>query len=305
MPEQDDNNFLPLEIKPGIQKLSAGRLSVNAPGKVNLNLHVGPLREDGFHPLDSIVAKIALYDNIELKLRNDGEITFACNGFGCGDNSQNLAYLAACALRTKCDTQGCDIYLDKGIPSGSGLGGGSSDAAAVLVGLNELWEMNLSADEFLPIAAELGSDVPLFLGSRASRMTSRGEKISAVEMQDFWVVLILPNISCPTSKVYKAFDATGKSHISPQLDTKIFGTPVSQWRGLMVNDLTEPALDLFESLGEVYRAIEPLVGFPLCMSGSGSTLFVLCESESEAAGVIRKIPEDFRRCSHIVPSNPW
>jgi len=173
------------------------------------------------------------------------------------------------------------------------------------VGLNELWGLNLSVDELLPIAAELGSDVPLFIGSHASRMTSRGEKISPVEMQDFWVVLILPNISCPTSQVYNAFDAKGKSQISPQLDMQIFSTPVSQWRGLMVNDLTEPALGLFGSLDEVYRAIEPCVELPLCMSGSGSTLFVLCDSKHEAEGVLRKIPEDFRNCSRIVQSNPW
>lgn len=307
MPEQSNDIILFSQTKPRIQKLSPTKLLINAPGKINLNLYVGPLQEDGFHPLDSIVAKIAIYDTIELQLRDgkDGEITFASQGCDCGDNSRNLAYLAACALRNKCNIPGCDISLNKNIPPGGGLGGGSSDAAAVLMGLNELWELKLSACELLGIAAELGSDVPLFLGSAVSRITSRGEKISPLELQDFWVVLILPNVSCPTGEVYNAFDTMGKSDISQQLDAEIFSKPVSHWRNLMVNDLMKPAMDLFGSLSEIYRAIQPLVGLPLCMSGSGSTLFVLCDSESEAESAVQKIPDNFRNFARIVRSNPW
>ncbi|MCK5113503.1 MAG: 4-(cytidine 5'-diphospho)-2-C-methyl-D-erythritol kinase [Phycisphaerae bacterium] len=291
--------------KPQIEKLAPTKLLVNAPAKINLNLHVGPLREDGFHPLDSIVAKIALYDAVELQLRDDDEITFACEGFDCGDNSQNLAYRAAKGLRGNRKIHGCDICLSKKIPPGGGLGGGSSDAAAVLLGLNELWGLGLSGSELLPIAAELGSDVPLFLASRSCRMTSRGEEISPTDVHDFWAVLILPNISCPTGSVYGAFDAAGKSQLAPQLDAKFFAKPVSQWRDLMVNDLTRPAMGLFTQLAEIYQAIASCVELPLCMSGSGSTLFVLCDSESEAADVVGKIPDEFRSTARIVQSNPW
>ena len=304
MPE-NNNDILYPQTKPRIQQLNPTGLLVNAPGKINLNLYAGALREDGYHPLDSIVAKISLYDTIELQLRDDDKIAFECKGFDCGDNSQNIAYMAACALRAKRDVPGCDILLSKQIPPGSGLGGGSSDAAGVLLGLNELWGLNLSVTELLPIAAELGSDVPLFLGSRASRIISRGEKISSVEVHDFWAVLIFPNVSCPTGQVYQAFDTTGKSQLTPQLDTQIFSKPVSQWRNLIVNDLMKPGLELFKPLTEAYRAIEPCMGLPLCMSGSGSTLFVLCDSQPEAVSVIRKIPDDFRSYARIVRSNPW
>ena len=166
---QSDYPVLP--ARPQMTAIEGGCLRVLAPAKINLNLLVGPRRADGFHPVDSLVAKVTLYDELELRPREDGQITLACEGRDCGPADSNLVLGAAKALAERTghespqrELPGVAICLRKHIPPGGGLGGGSSDAAATLMAMNDLWRLGLGLDELSRIASQLGSDCPLFLG---------------------------------------------------------------------------------------------------------------------------------------------
>lgn len=285
---------------PRTKPLGRGCVRLHAPAKINLNLLVARPRSDGFHPLDSFVAKISFYDRLELRLRSDERICLACEGIDCGSAAENLAMKAAKALAAAAGrpVAGVDILLDKQIPPGGGLGGGSSDAAAVLVGLSDLWSLDLPAKKLADLAAGLGSDVPLFLGQAASQMTGRGEIIEPIDVYPFWVILILPGLVCPTGQVYRVFDAT-PTEAEKQLDPTILTQPPSQWRPLLVNQLQRPAMQLAPGLANLRDALAAATNLPVNISGSGSTLFILCDDQAEAREAGNRIPRQFQSLCRI------
>jgi len=284
--------------------VSADGLRVLAPAKINLNLLVGPRRADGYHPLDSVVAKVTLYDEIALRSRGDGQITFSCHGADCGPDEHNLALRAARALANGRKVPGADIVLHKVIPPGKGLGGGSSDAAAVLAGLNELWRLGLGNAELSSLAAGLGSDAPLFFGPAALRMTGRGERIEPVSVHPFVTVLWMGEPACSTTAVYQAFDRQGPA-MGRQLDVALLAQPPSRWRGLLVNQLAPAAEELFPPLRRIRQEMAGAVGQDVGMTGSGSALFILCDDLEEAHRVLAALAGRFQRECLLVCSNPW
>ncbi len=286
---------------PRVRPVAGGALCILAPAKLNLNLLVGPLRKDGYHPLDSIVAKVSLYDEIELHLRSDGHISVRCDGYDCGPDDKNLALLAARRLLDRCG--GVDIAVRKRIPPGKGLGGGSSDAAAVLWGLNELFRLGMSNDALAAIGAQLGSDVPLFFGPPASRMTGRGEIISPAGVPGFAAVLVLPDFACATSAVYREFDKA-PIEMGRQLDAGAIRGRAAAWSGLLENQLTGAAERLCPALAEMRRRMEAELQLPVHMSGSGSAMFVLCDGTNEADDIAEQLA-DMPAELIIVESNPW
>jgi len=323
--EQERPAVLP--VLPRTEAIANG-LRVRAPAKLNLNLLVGLRRADGFHDLDSVVAKVTLYDEIELRPRGDGQITFSCTGADCGSDERNLALLAArllaeetkdnvrmaaqtmCrhgALRRTKRGVGVDIALSKRIPPGKGLGGGSSDAAAVLMALNELWDLRLPQAELSALAAELGSDVPLFLGPPTLRITGRGERVAPARVHPFLAVLYLPGFSCPTAEVYRSFDELAKAPPAPRkLGMRaVRERPPSRWRHLLRNDLAPAARRICRELGRVWDDLARRARRPVQMTGSGSALFVLCDDEDEAAAVLGEMPQDVRRQCLLVQQNRW
>jgi len=366
--------------RPRHQQLPGGAICVAAPAKINLDLLVGPRRADGYHPLDSIVAKVSLYDEITLTPRDDGQITLACRSADCGPAEMNLAYRAAKLLardaglgnrsmgvspmsltgvspvdsaetndqhgrdppladathgqvlgtpdgdaratRNARAVTGVDIALAKHIPPGKGLGGGSSDAAAVLAGLDQLWRLATPADRLAELAAALGSDVPLFLGPPAARMTGRGEKLHPVAVHSFAAVLHMPDFACATADVYRAFDRlanaagalTGAPPTSPahagrpvprreQID--LAATPPSAWRARLANDLTAAAEAVSEQLRQTLELLRACAAAPVSMTGSGSAMFIICDSVDEAQAVARRLPPDLPGRTVIVLPNPW
>ncbi len=291
-----------------MQQLPGRSLRVHAPAKINLNLLVEPVRADGYHPLDSLVARVTFYDTIDLAVRDDGQIHLDCQGLDCGDVSQNLALRAAKLLAAnspegKCP--GADITLIKQIPPGKGLGGGSSDAAAVLWALNDLWGLDLPEKRLAQLAAKLGSDVPLFLGPAVLQMTGRGEIITPTKLKPFWAVLILPELACPTGPVYSAFDKLPLKE-SQQLDlNEISQLPPSAWRGRLVNQLAPAAVAITPALGELGEQLQKAIASPVHLTGSGSAMFVLCDDLAEAAAVRARIDGNLPLKSLIVSQNPW
>lgn len=290
-----------------IESISPSCLRTYAPAKINLHLLVHPVAEDGYHPLDSLVAKITFCDVIDLQLRSDGEITFSCAGAACGPDEGNLALLAAkllAPMRRGSDL-GVAVSLAKSIPPGAGLGGGSSDAAAVLVALNQLWQLGLPHSDLRELAAELGSDVPLFVDGPAARITGRGEIVHPIEVHPFTVALLLPEFACKTPEVYREFDKAPPPPaevIDPEV---IASRPPSQWRGLLANQLAPAARRVCPELAELWDRLSAAVPLPVHLTGSGSVLFVLCDDDEELRSVMSAVPPQLRTLCRPAGTNPW
>lgn len=314
-----NNNVLPtiLPIQPFMETGSGGLLHLHAPAKINLNLLVGPKRADNFHDLDSIIVRLSLYDQIDLWPRHDAHMHLKCSGAQCGIMQDNLAFRAGkllahhAATRGFADEQGCpavgaDMALEKHIPPGMGLGGGSSDAAAVLKGLDHAWKLQTPADELAALAAKLGSDVPLFLGPPSSRMTGRGEQLATWPVRDLMAILFLSDCFCSTADVYSAFDnlAARPADSFKQLQPGLFQAPPSEWRQLLVNDLEEPAMKVCPPLRQLRDELAAALPVPVHMTGSGGGLFVLCDDREELDRTWTAIPTRLRGICRAVSNCP-
>ncbi len=237
-------------------------VTVKAHAKINLGLRVLNKRPDGYHEVDTVLQALDLYDVLTLEPRASGGISLTSPGLDIPAD-ENLAYRAARLLAERVGLpRGVRIALEKRIPVGAGLGGGSSDAAAVLQGLNALFELGLDREGLLALASELGSDVPFFLVGGRCRARGRGERLAPVPVpaaeRGATYALLVPPFSLGAREVYEAWD-----RLLP-------ATPDSPYP----NDLEGAALALRPELRE-YRAF--LVGFrrPFGLSGSGPTYFVV------------------------------
>jgi len=285
--------------------LGEGGLLLHAPAKINLNLLVAPRGPDGFHPIDSMIVKVTLYDRLELRPRSDGRIVLTCSSAACGPPEQNLVTRAAELLSAGRDVCGVDIKLTKVIPPGAGWGGGSSDAAATLRGLSEIWGLELGAADMAAMAARLGSDVPLFLGPPAARITGRGECVDRLEVSEFAAVILMSPLACSTVEVYGAYDSLG-ARPSRQLDAGLLsaGRP-SLWRRRLHNDLTEAAIRVCGELSLLRSRVQAAVDIPVHMTGSGSAMFILCDDIEEAYAAVSRLDNDLRDMCVIAGRNPW
>ena len=260
-------------------------LAVEAPAKVNLTLRVLGARSDGYHDLESVVAAVSLFDTLEFQPARD--VRLACEGTPVPNGADNLVLRAARRLAEECGCRaGAHIRLAKRIPPGRGFGGGSSDAAAALAGLNALWDCGLGRKELSCLAASIGSDVPLFLGPPVSVMRGRGEFVEPVAAPAPWrLVLAWPDFGLSTAEVYAAYDRLGPSRLASPAATEILGRlagPVREAREFIVNDL-EPAADVVRGGRTDVRAIlEGAGAAAVGMTGSGSAYFALADTESEA-----------------------
>ena len=302
---RQDRYIVKLPPAPDMRAIDDAGLGLWAPAKINLNLMVGPLGPDGFHPVDSIVAKVTLYDSIQLRRRSDGRVVLDCVGADCGPPEKNLVTRAAKLLADGRDVCGADIKLNKAIPPGAGLGGGSSDAAAALRGLNELWSLGYDQTALSELAAQLGSDVSLFLGPPAARMTGRGERIEPLDVCDFTAVLVLTGLVCSTAEVYGAYDRLGAAE-SEQIDTSLLSSgPPSAWRDMLHNDLAAAAMEGCPELSELRDRVQSAVDPPVHVTGSGSALFMLFDESEQAANTVAGLDADLQDMCAIVGVNPW
>ena len=291
-------------------------VSVFAPAKINLFLHVGERREDGYHALESFVAFADVGDR--LTFARADEISLEITGrFGgmLSSSSDNLVLKAARALLAspplgersrgaspradegvlvRPEKFGAAITLEKNLPVASGLGGGSADAAAVLRGLNALWDLRLADDALLGIAAELGSDVPACLLSRSCWMEGRGERVLPLTpLPQFPLILINPGIMVPTGPVFANLNArTGLGAKPPLGPLKTVWDLVGYLQGA-VNDLEAPASRLVPVIEDVLSALDREPGCVLAqMSGSGATCFGLFDQQQFAIGAAERIAQD-------------
>ena len=258
-------------------------MNVRAYAKINIGLHVVGKRPDGYHNIETVFRLIDLYDDLEF-VQDDEGIAFTSNTpLLAGDNT-NLCIRAANLLRDLTGTHmGVEITLRKRIPLGSGLGGGSSDAAAVLKGLTRLWSLDISTEELQTISATLGSDVPFFFTSQTAYATSRGEKLTPFALQiPYWILVVTPDIHVSTAWAYSNVHlqrAKNRPDLRWLLETAIDKPAIL--RADLANDFEE---SVFREFSQISRLKETLLKegaeFAL-MSGSGSSVFGFFSSEAK------------------------
>lgn len=269
-----------------------GGLSILAPAKINLSLSILGRRSDGYHLLDSLVAfpdfgdRIAIEPSKEMTLTCDGPFANALPV--CEDN---LVWRAAMLLRESAgDTGGATIRLHKTLPPASGIGGGSSDAAACLLALRELWDLSLDDSSLAEIGLGLGADVPVCLMRRAARMYGIGERLAPVRIpQGIGIVLVNPGVSIATADVFRAHAQSTHARTTAAGELEAFPEEWEMGRFLEFlsgwpNDLEAAAHRLCPAIGV---ALETLRGLPGCllsrMSGSGASCFGLFPNAAVAA----------------------
>jgi len=253
-----------------------------APAKINISFKVKGRRPDGFHEIETLMAPISLADRLTIeKSTRAGEIDFSCDDSSLPVGEDNLVVRAAKLFRERSGiTTGIAITLEKKIPHGAGLGGGSSDAASTLLGLNELFGTRLPEEELLQLAAALGSDVPFFVLRSAAVCRGRGELVTAVTIEaKFRLLLLKPDFGVPTPWAYGHWK---DSRELPDVDYS-----PREFGGLrFFNDLERPVFEKFVFLGHLKNWLrrQPEVAVAL-MSGSGSTLFAVIRDASEPEGL--------------------
>lgn len=260
-----------------------------APAKINLSLKVVAKRPDGFHEIETLMVPISLADTLDIERTDASGITFTCSDASLPVDDDNLVVRAAKLFleRTKISF-GIRIHLEKRVPHGAGLGGGSSDAATALIGLNELFDTKLDTPTLSAMAAELGSDIPFFVYRSAAMCRGRGELVEPVSFNEKLPLLLLkPAFGVPTPWAYKcwagSFDLPGIPYAAQSFP----------W-GKLVNDLERPVFEKYIFLATLKRWLlaQPEASGAL-MSGSGSTTIALLRDESMGPALIEKAHAEF------------
>jgi 4-diphosphocytidyl-2-C-methyl-D-erythritol kinase len=260
-----------------------------APAKINLSFEIKGQRADGFHEIETLMTPISLVDTLTIEATpSEGVVDFSCDDPSLPAGDDNLVVRAVKLFRAATGVSaGIRIRLEKKIPHAAGLGGGSSDAASTLLGLNELFAGGLTDDELLKAAAQLGSDVPFFIARSAAVCRGRGEIVVPTSLStSFSLLLLKPDFGVPTSWAYRKWK---DSQQLPGIDY----APQEFKRVRFVNDLERPVFEKFVALGQLKswlrRQAEVAVAL---MSGSGSTVFAVLHEGSDAETLIARLRED-------------
>ncbi|SDI96448.1 4-(cytidine 5'-diphospho)-2-C-methyl-D-erythritol kinase [Alteribacillus bidgolensis] len=258
--------------------------SIKAPAKINLSLDVLHKREDGYHEVKMVMSQVDLADRLDLEIREDGKITIELSEGFLPVDQRNLAYQAASLLQYRYDIKlGVSIYIHKHIPVAAGLAGGSSDAAAVLKGLNELWEIGLSTADIATLGSEIGSDVSFCVYGGTALATGRGEIIKPLPSPPpCWVILAKPPIGVSTREIYQRMkiEDPPKEQASEKIIKAIESNDYRAICNNLFNSLEQVTLPLYPEVKRIKeRMLDSGVDAAL-MSGSGPTVFGLVKKES-------------------------
>ncbi len=255
---------------------------VPAPAKINLALKIKGVRSDGYHEVELIMQTISLHDRIRIR-KNERGIKLTASDPSLPVGQKNLAYRAAEEILNFVNlTAGVDIYIEKRIPVAAGLAGGSTDAAAVLTGINKLFGLSLADEILLEIAARLGSDVPFCLHGGTAFAYGRGEKIRQLpDLNRLNLVLVNPGIPISTPWAYAQYDQSGKASNLPvdQLLQVIEEGKEINWQEGWGNDLEEVVLREYKELSLIKERLKAMGAKFVLMSGSGSTFFAVVENQ--------------------------
>jgi len=275
------------------------KLKFKTPAKVNLGLHVHGKREDGFHELETIFQMVSLFDDVELELLSSG-IKLECDTPGIPTDDTNLVCKAALLLRKsyQVEGKGVSIRLKKKIPFGAGLGGGSGNAAGVLMGLNRLWDLNIEREKLFTLAAELGSDVPFFLTSPCALGKGRGERLKVLEpCSKFQVLLVFPGFPIATSWVYQnlRLKLTKRPNNISILRKNLSLSEITSLGSQLYNDLESVVIQKFPEVKVVKDELWAWGALGVLLSGSGSTVFGIFDDPEKAQVACASLNGDWER----------
>ena len=283
-------------------------VTVHAPAKVNLILRILDRRPDGYHNLWSIMHTVALEDAVTMRASSQRGIRLACNVGGLSVDHTNLVWRAASAVLDRAQLSvGVDIELYKRVPMGAGLGGGSSDAAATILGLNQSLQLGWSREKMAEVGQALGSDVAFFLFAPSAIVSGRGESVRPVTIEGGrWIVLVKPTFEIETKWAYQELVATRAavrqlSADHGELDRRDRLT-WGQVAASVENDFEIPVFTKHPQLGEIKRFLLKRGAQFALLSGSGATVFGLFEEESTARRAGAELAQDAELNLFVVPT---
>ena len=272
-------------------------MRIRAPAKINLSLHVVGKRADGYHLVDTLIFPVSLYDDILIhkgsKAGPKNRLTVTCDSRAVPQGRKNLAYKAAALLlKENAIDEPVRIHIHKRIPVGAGLGGGSSDAAATLIGLNRLFRFGYTIKQLEKIAAALGADVPFFIQGVPARARGIGERLSPLRgTPRLWCVIVYPKFSISTAWVYR--------NLCVKLTKAIVNTSInfslesfSNLQRLLVNDLERVVMGRYPRVGLLKQELSRQGAVGALMSGSGSSVFGIFQSKRRAGRAFRRLQKE-------------
>lgn len=258
-------------------------LTLPAPAKLNLFLHITGRRNDGYHLLQTVFQLLDFGDELSFSLRDDEQILLHSE-LADVPTEQNLVVRAARLLQNHCPfPQGADITLAKHLPMGGGLGGGSSDAATTLLGLNRLWDLQLSVDELARLGLQLGADVPVFVRGHSSWAEGIGEQLNPIELPTQWFVVLTPDCSINTAEIFNAEQLTRNT---PAITIAAFLQGGSQ---IATRNDCQPVVE--QGYPAVKNLLEWLSTHAACrMTGTGASVFAAFSTREQAEAVLAQKP---------------
>jgi 4-diphosphocytidyl-2-C-methyl-D-erythritol kinase len=285
-------------------KQEGSSISTETPAKINLTLEVLGKRADGYHALRSVVMPVSLTDTVTVTTtRHDISLTVTAEPWVdltlIGPPERNLCYRVVQLMqaRYKVDA-GATIHVHKRIPIGGGMGGGSADAAAVIRGLNDLWELDLPRGEMMELGAELGSDIPALIHGGAVLMEGRGEFITGLfqglseeTCRGFWLVIANPGIPCSTAEVFKNWKAglTPPPHFLHNMISFVRTGQVTAAADVLYNGLEEGVFERYPLVAQTASQLKVAGCFGVLLSGSGSSVFGLVRDEAHGQEVCKRL----------------
>lgn len=272
-----------------------------APAKLNIGLKVLRKRDDGYHDIESIFHKISLCDELTVSKSDSSGCSVSVEGMLLpDDNTITKAYRCFCQVANI--QESVSVLLKKNIPSGAGLGGGSSDAAAMIRALEKLFSFTVPDSELLKIAVSIGCDVPFFLGSSSAVVSGRGEFVRPIKGRgDLFFVVVYPDVHSSTPKAYGLVDEWYEKNLVNEVDylsldllEEAFMQPVSQWN--FRNTFTDPLVNCFPLIGKALGDVDSFGAEYSAMSGSGSAVYGIFTSLDLAKSAYNRLSKYWNYC---------
>lgn len=276
-----------------VDEESPGRLAVRSSAKLNLFLEVLGRRADGYHEIETVFQEIGVHDRLEFERADDlppGTVRFSCEPAGLAHPGENLVERAAAAFLAEARIPASvRIRLRKGVPAGSGLGGGSSDAATTLLALGRLLGADLPWERARALAGALGADCAFFLKGGAAVGRGRGEVLDPLRLPSFVYLVVVPPVHCATAEIYAALAARRAASLNGPTDRRtipprptLSGIDRAQLDRMAFNRLREAAFERVPQLSRIADVIQRICERPVHMTGSGSGLFTICDDLASA-----------------------
>ena len=249
--------------------------------KLNLCLHILDRRKDGYHNLESIFCPIDFYDMLSFQKNNSSKVNFKTNSNQI-DTTHNLVTKAYDVISNLYDIEGMDIFLDKKIPIGSGLGGGSSNAAVTLLALNDIFQLDISKESLMRISEDIGADVPFFINGEAAYIGGKGEIINKISMQKKYFVLVLSNLNISTKDIYEFL--TSKDFMAQYSLDELMASNVNSFEKIVMSKY--PSLKETKYWLSAFGSVR--------MTGTGSTLYIEYDNYESALEANKEIGRKYK-----------